>query len=296
MPSPQYLLEGLLHVLRPSSWLRQIGFTPFEWQEGVFNSEATRIIVNGARQVGKSTIVSGKPAHVAKYEPRSLSVILAATERQAVEDMEKVKEYMAMDPDYPKILRDSDSQIELENGSRVLVLPATEKGARGFSSPRLIILDEASRIDDPVYQSGVRAMLTDNPTAQLIDISTPNGRKGHFARAWRNPRWERWEIYAPWQIKNGRLHHHLRPALERGVEGVKRFASPRHGNLDEMEEHLGEMGELMFRQEYLVEFVEPEDQVFSYDEIEDIFRAGAPNKLLGDSAPESALVRPLFGA
>ncbi len=287
----QSLLEGLLDQLSPSSWLKRLGFALFDWQIHLFDSPAHRIVVNGARQAGKSTLVSGIPAHVAKAEPGSLSVILAATERQAVEDMEKVKAFIGLDTTFPKIKRDSDSLLELANGSRVVVIPATEKGARGFSSPRIIILDEDSRIDDPVYQSGVRAMLTNNPQAQLLAISTPNGRRGHFARAFRSERWERYEIYAPWRIREGKLEHHLRPD---NADGIIRYPSPRHESIEEMEEHLYEMGELMFRQEYLVEFVEPDDQVFGYDEIESIFRPG-PTALIGRDIIRQPSIKPLMG-
>jgi hypothetical protein len=39
-------------------------------------------------------------------------------------------------------------------------------------------------------------------------------------------------------------------------------------NKQEQEFNLSEMGTMMYKQEYGCEFVEPEDQVFGYDEIE----------------------------
>ena len=263
----------LLYSLSPIHYIKSIGFKPFEWQVKLLKSEHKRKTINGCRQSGKSKIISSKPSHKAKYKPKSLSIIIAPTEQQAYLDMEKVKEYIAHDPNYPEIKRNSDRLIELNNGSLIIVVPATEKAARGYSKPDLIILDEASRIDDIVYMSGIIPMLTDNSDCELINISTPNGKAGFFFDSMNNPRWERYIIKSPWDVID--LEYRLKEAepeeefrkkcAEVGIFG---YYSPRHKDKDEQEFNLGEMGPLMYRQEYCVEFVEPEDQVFGYDEIE----------------------------
>jgi hypothetical protein len=266
----------LLYTISPYHYVRSLGFLPYEWQKQILNSPRKRKAINGARQAGKSTIVSAKPCHIAKYYPESVSLILAATEYQAFLDMEKVKDFIAHDPHYPKVERDSDRLVTLANGSWIMVVPATEKAARGPSAPRLILLDEASRIEDVVYRSGVIPMLTDNPECELIQISTPHGRLGFFFEAMNNPKWERYEVRSPWEVVD--LEFRLEPAeteeqyrkkcADKGIIG---FYSPRHKNKEEQEFNLGEMGTIMYRQEYGVQFVEPEDQVFTYDEVERIF-------------------------
>ena len=263
----------LLHALSPYHYVRSLGFQPYKWQEAILKSSHKRKSINGARQAGKSTIVSAKPCQIAKYNPESVSLIVAATEYQAFLDMEKVKDFIAHDPQYPKLTRNSDRLIILENGSWIMVVPATEKAARGPSAPRLILLDEASRIEDVVYRSGIIPMLTENPDCELINISTPNGRMGFFFNSQNNPKWERYEVKSPWEVID--LEYRLveaqpeeeyqRACKEKGIFG---FYSPRHMNKEEQEFNLGEMGSLMYRQEYGVQFVEPEDQVFGYDEIE----------------------------
>jgi len=265
--------EEMLYTLSPYHYVQSIGFKPYEWQKAVLKSQHKRKGINGARQAGKSTIVSAKPCHIAKYYPESVSLILAATEYQAFLDMEKVKDFIAHDPNYPKIERDSDRLVTLANGSWIMVVPATEKAARGPSAPRLILLDEASRIEDIVYKSGVIPMLTDNPECEVILISTPHGRLGFFFEAMNNPKWERYEVKSPWDVVD--LEFRLEPAekeakykqkcAEKGING---FYSPRHTSKEEQEFNLGEMGIIMYRQEYGVQFIEPEDQVFGYDEIE----------------------------
>lgn len=275
-PIPARELDDFLDGISVSHYLRGRGFPPYHWQVPILDSAHTRKIINGARQAGKSTVVAGKPCHHAKYYPGSLWIVGAATEKQAVEDMEKIKDFIARDRNYPAITRDSDTLLEFANRSRILVIPATEKAARGFSNPDGITLDEDARIEDPVYRSGIRPMLTDNEKCELILISTPNGREGHFFRAWQSYRWERYAIRAPWNVNDETWQLvETQPegefALECAKLGILGFYSPRHKNLPEQQENLEEMGPLMYRQEYLCEFVEPEDQVFKYEHIDRAF-------------------------
>jgi len=274
----------LLHTLSPYHYIKSLGFNPYHWQTAILKSPHLRKVINGARQSGKSTIVSGKPCHIAKYFPKSVSIIIAATEYQAFLDMEKVKGFIGHDPNYPKLIRESDRLIVLDNGSWIMVVPATEKAARGPSAPRLILLDEASRIEDIVYKSGIIPMLTENPVCELINISTPNGKKGFFFESFNNPKWERYEIRSPWKVIEEELklipaepeEEYQRKCAAKGILG---FDSPRHKNHEEQEFNLREMRPQFWKQEYGPEFVEPGDQVFSYDEIEKIINniAGALN-------------------
>jgi hypothetical protein len=250
-----------------------MGFAPYKWQADILKSPHKRKVINGARQAGKSTIVSAKPCHIAKYYPGSISLIVAATEQQAFYDMEKVKDFISHDRTYPETIRDSDRLVTLDNGSWIMVVPATERAARGPSAPMLILLDEASRIEDTVYSSGIIPMLTDNPGCELISISTPNGKRGFFFKSFNNPAWERYEVRSPWKVIDTEFRlipaepeeEYQRKRAEKGIQG---YDSPRHRNKGEQEFNLGEMGPLMYRQEYGPEFVEPEDQIFNYDDIE----------------------------
>jgi len=263
--------------LSRSRYVKSLGFVPFDWQFMVLESTHKRKHILGARQVGKSTIVSSIPCHRARFFPKSLSIIMGATEPQAREDMEKVKDFISRDLDYPKIIRDSDSLLELSNGSRIVVVPATEKSARGYSSPDVIVLDECSRIEDAVYRSGVMPMLTNNEKCEVIQISTPNGKRGFFHKASENERWERFIIRAPWDVSTDgwSLIEAISESEFKAImakRGVTAFYSPRHYIFDEQLGNLDEMGRDMYKQEYCCEFVEPNEQVFSYDEINAIFK------------------------
>jgi hypothetical protein len=213
--------------------------------------------------------------------------VLGATEKQAVEDMEKIKAFIAADLTYPEIKRNSDSLIEVSNGSRIVVVPATDKAARGYSKPAVIMLDECAYIEDVIYKSGIRPMLTDNPHCELILISTPNGCSGFFHASQQSTiGWTKYEIRAPFVLNDGELIN-AEPELEyrkkRAIQGFKAFYSPRHRSKEEQLEQLREIGSLMYRQTMLVEFLENEQQVFSEEEIAYMFRRGACAPLDTDS-------------
>ena len=278
-------MRETLHGLSRDHYIKSLGFKPFPWQSGVLTSRHKRKHINGARQSGKSTIVSAVPCHSAKYYPNSLSIILAPTEKQATEDILKVKEFIASDPTYPELKRDSQDELALDNGSRILVIPATERSARGYSNPRVIVLDEASRIPDVVYKSGVRPMLTDNPDCEMFAISTPNGKQGFFYEASKSDRFERYEIRSPWTVDPGdswNLLKYMEELLYQAMtkeKNVTSWFSPRHFNLQEQLENLEAMGMQQYQQEYCCEFVEQEDMVFSYEELDRVF--GLDNRVPG---------------
>jgi hypothetical protein len=272
------ILRETLYGLCRSAYVSSLGFPLFPWQGKLLDSHTRRKSVNGSRQSGKSTIVSSIPCHTAKYVPGSLSIVLAPTERQAQEDIIKVKDFISADKAYPELTRESQDGIELANGSRIIVIPATERSARGYSKPRVIVMDEASRILDVVYKSGIRPMLTDNPECEMFSISTPNGKQGFFYEAHTGRgRWERYEIRSPWTVDPDDEWNLLEAIpeeqyqAEMQAKGIRSWYSPRHWNKDEQLENLIAMGRQQYQQEYCCEFVEQEDMVFSYDDIEKAF-------------------------
>lgn len=283
------MARDLLCAISPSFYLSTLGFQCFEWQKALLDSRHKRKLVNGARRAGKSQSVAGPPCHRARYKAGSFSIVLAAIEKQAWEDINLIRDFAAKDPGL-KIVRSSDELVEFANRSRIMVVPATEKGARGFPEPDIIVLDEASRIPDEVYSSGVRPMLTNNPRCTLYAISTPAGREGFFYRAWETTHWERYEVRAPWDVTDDGMQ--LVPAIpeeqyraERARKGIRAWYSPRHYDLKIELENLLEMKARTYRQEACVEFVEKEGAAFRYKDIEAMFtREVAPLRAGGTTA------------
>lgn len=209
-------------------------------------SEASRVLLNCARQSGKSTMAAILALHQALYEPGSLVLILAPAERQAKELFSKVAEaYHALGHIIPA---ESYRKLgmELRSGSRIEALPGTEKTVRGFSGVDLLILDEASRVPDELYYA-VRPMLAVSG-GRLMMLSTPYGRRGVFYEEWTSEAgdssaWERYEVPAT-----------SVPRIPPEFLTAERRSMP----------------EWWYAQEYNCEFRETEDQLWTHEMIEGV--------------------------
>ncbi len=219
------------------------GIVPDAWQADLLQSEAKQMILLCSRQSGKSTISAVLGLHQAIYTPDSLVLLLSPSLRQSQELFRKMKDtYNALEsPALPKPVEESALRLELDNGSRIVSLPGTEQTIRGFSAVSLLVIDEASRVEDALYQS-VRPMLAVSG-GRIILLSTPFGRRGFFYETWADGSgdWMRTKITAQ-----------ECPRISREwLENEKRT-----------------MPDFWFKQEFLCEFAETLDSVFSYGDIE----------------------------
>ncbi len=210
------------------------------WQEDLLRSEAPRILLNCSRQAGKSTMSGIVALHQALTQPQSLVLVLAPSERQSKELFSKIAGFYR---ELGQVLpADSYRKLgmQLANGSRIEALPGTEKTIRGFSGVSLLIVDEASRIDDALYFA-LRPMLAVSG-GHMMMLSSPAGRRGVFYEEWaEGESWDRYEVPA---------------------EKVPRI-SPEF-----LEEERRALPDRIYRQEYCCEFLDTDDQVFGSDLIQ----------------------------
>jgi len=162
--------------LSPVQFAAGLGFEAEPWQRELLVSSARRLVLNCARQVGKTTIVATRALHTAVYRRDSLVLIFSPSQRQSDEMLLRIKA-MYRTLGRAKASKDSGSELLLENGSRILSLPGTEGTSRGFAAARLVILDEAARVDDEIFASVLPMVASDGA---LMALSTPWGRRGWF--------------------------------------------------------------------------------------------------------------------
>jgi hypothetical protein len=236
------LRDDLKLALDRVAFAERLDVEPDPWQEDLLRSGADRVLLNCCRQSGKSTMSALIALHRALYYPGSLILALAPALRQSQELFGKIAGfYRALDRPIPA-QAERKLSLELENESRIVTLPGTEKTIRGFSGASLLLVDEAARVSDELYFS-VRPMLAVSG-GSLVMLSTPYGKRGVFFEEWTRESdqdWERYEI----------------PATECPRIPV-RF----------LEEERRSMPEWWFRQEYLCAFEETQDQVFTHAMIE----------------------------
>jgi hypothetical protein len=218
------------------------GIVPDAWQSDLLRSDAKQMILLCSRQSGKSTITSILALHQAIYTANSLILLLSPSLRQSQELFRKLQFfYNALESDsLPTATEESALRMELSNGSRIIALPGKEATIRGFSGVSLLIIDEASRVEDALYQS-VRPMLAVSG-GRIILLSTPFGKRGFFFAEWTDGEdWRRVKITAE-----------QCPRIDK--EWLKRERQM--------------IGDWWYLQEYFCEFVETNDQVFSFDDIQ----------------------------
>jgi hypothetical protein len=176
-------------------WRRIHGGDPDPWQCDVLRHDYPRLLINGSRQSGKSSVSAVLGLYEALYRPPALVLLVSASLRQAQELGKKVFDgYRALGK---PVGADAENRLSLElaNDSRIVCLPATEGTIRGMSGARLIILDEASRVPDPLYHA-VRPMLAVSG-GRLMGISTPWGKRGWWYEAYEHGTgWHRVKVTA----------------------------------------------------------------------------------------------------
>ena len=236
------LAGDLALALDPVRLARRAGIEPDPWQAELLRSDDRQIVMLCSRQAGKSTVSSFLALHEALYRPPALVLILSPTLRQSQELFRKTKRaYGALGAETPPATEESALRLELANGSRVVGLPGKEGTIRGYSGTALLVVDEAARVPDPLYQA-VRPMLAVSG-GRLVLLSTPFGKRGFFWREWE-------EGGADWHRE--KVTAYDVPRIDRAwLEGERR-----------------KIGEWWFAQEFLCEFVEAQDQLYRDDDID----------------------------
>jgi hypothetical protein len=234
------LRDDLRLALDRVAFARSVGIEPDAWQERLLRSSSDRVLLNCCRQSGKSTMSGLIALHRALYHPGSLILCLAPALRQSQELFGKVLGFYRDlgRPVAPQAER--KLSLELDNASRIVTLPGTEKTIRGFSGAALLIVDEAARVDDELYFA-VRPMLAVSGGALMMQ-TTPHGKRGVFYEEWTGGQgWERYEVPAS-----------QCPRIPEAFLEEEREALP----------------SWVFRQEYECSFEETEDQVFTTKMVE----------------------------
>jgi hypothetical protein len=263
---PKETLAAALYLNR-ASFSSYAGIEPDPWQRRLLLSSRRRILLNCSRQSGKSSTLATIATHTALYRPGSTVLMLSPTQRQSGELFRKcLTLYRTLGK---PISSDSESalQLYLENGSRIVALPGSDGNIRGYSAVSLLIIDEASRVQDSLYLS-VRPMLAVSG-GRLIAASTPYGKRGWWYEAWTSPEaWERYEV----------------PARE----------CPRI-SAEFLAEEQRTLPPYAFNQEYCCSFEQTENAVFRQEDIDAMFSESidmfpvAPDGSLLLSAPEPEL-------
>jgi len=223
--------------------MEMIGFQPDDWQRTLLRSTSSRVLLLCSRQLGKSTGTACVALLEAYLNPDALILLSSKTERQAGELFSKVAKYHRQ-LQLVDTVRDMALTLELANGSRIIALCGEGDNFRGYSDPRLCVVDEASIVSDSVLNALLPMLLVSG--GRLIALSTPRGKRGWFYEKWISDEHD-------WMRLNARAADSPRISKQR------------------LEEQRRSLGERLYSQEFLNEFIESEGQLFSDETIAAIF-------------------------
>ncbi len=179
--------------LDPVRLARQLKFDPDKWQRDLLRCTDRYVHVVSSRQVGKSTTTAVLALHTALFKPNSVVLIFSPSERQSAELFTKISGmYRQLDkPIQPE--GENVHGLRLENGSRILSLPASEANVRGFTAT-LILEDEAGYVEDKLFNA-VTPMLAVS-AGRMILMGTPAGQRGHFFETSQSDGWKHFVVPA----------------------------------------------------------------------------------------------------
>jgi hypothetical protein len=224
-------------ALDPVLMAQACGIEPDEKQAAFLRSRSPRSLLCCSRQWGKSFCAGLAALHVAVYEAPALVVVVSPSLQQSTECYRTINALRERLPGAPDTVQESLTRMQLTNGSRIISLPGTEKTVRGYSGASLIVVDEASRVDD-LLVSAVMPMLATVEHGRFVALSTPAGRRGFFFEQWTQggDGWERISVPASQCPR-------ISPAF--------------------LEEQRRTLGPLLYSQEYECSFVDSGSSAFS---------------------------------
>lgn len=241
------LSRTLAEALDPVVFARGRGFVAEAWQAGLLRTVAPRVVVPCSRQVGKTQTTSYKALHAALNHPGRDVLIISPSQRQSVEMLLRIKSIYRGMREAPKLTKDNDSEIGLQNGARVVSLPGTEGTVRGFANVRLLVVDEAARVDDDVFASVLPMVGSDG---QIPALSTPWGQRGWFYGLCEESPANGWERYRVTVYDSGQWT----PA---------RIAEAR-----------ASVGRFVWASDYEASFLDTDDQLFTTEDVRRAFTPG----------------------
>lgn len=234
------LANDLKYALDPVRFFREpLALEPDPWQVEALGGNWQRLLLNIHRQGGKSTVAAALAVHEGVYKPGSLTLIVSPSLRQSSELFRTIGGMMDKIGVKAKLLEDNKLSCTLPNRSRIVSLPSSEATIRGFSKVSLLIEDEAARVADSLYFA-VRPMLAISD-GRLLLMSTPFGKRGHF--------FEEWQSASAWQ------------RIEVSAIDCPRISAAF------LDQERASLGDWWFEQEYLCQFKEAVDSLFTYESI-----------------------------
>jgi hypothetical protein len=221
----------------PVALATELGVALDPWQRQALLTELDTLLLV-TRQGGKGMVASLLALSAMLDDPGSTTIVVSRADRQSKRLLRRVKRFYRMLPNVPPAVVDSMFTLELRNGSELLALPGSEETIRGIEAVNLLIVDEAALVADDLFAAVYPMLATTN--GRCVAMTTPRGKRGWF--------WQEWE--------QGGASWHRASVTAHEIPRIKP---------EWLERTRVRLGDWMFRQEFLCEFLDVEDQLFPTD-------------------------------
>lgn len=253
------------------------------FQRRLANSVSRFVIALWSRQTGKGFTTSFIASRGAMTEPRSKWLIVAPTERQSLETLDKCKDWIKAanltvadsEEEFDALEKGSKIKakiIELSNGSKIYALPGKPASLRGFTG--YLVIDEFAFFEDQkeVWKA-VFAVIV-NPMASIkrvIVTSTPNGQGDMFHKLvdenFLNPNPKR---KVKWEVQKVTIHEAAKEWEAAGKLGTVIDETTGKERSKTAEEYVAEVREAFdtpeaWPQEFECEFLDTTSNLFTVE-------------------------------
>jgi len=244
-----------------------LNHVPHEAQKLILRDKHQFITVVAGRRFGKTKAMAFSAIHYAITHPGSIQFILAPSYNQANIMFWEITTLLSKSilvHLVERVYKTPFSKIIFKNGSEIHARSTTKPEYLGGHKAHRVILDEAAYIPNEVISQVVEPMLAD-VNGSWIKIGTPFG-KNHFYDSYLKGQSEEFEDYSSYKFPS--------------------TVNP-HISQEFIEKKKHEYGEnsIIFKTEYLAEFVEDQNAVFSWQDIQkniasvEQLRSGEPNRI-----------------
>ena len=255
------------------------------FQRKAASTVARFLILLWSRQTGKGYTTSFVASRGAEIEPRSNWLIVAPTERQSLETLDKCKNWIKAahlsvaetEEEFDALEKGAKIKakvIVLSNGSKIYALPGKPASLRGFTG--YLVIDEFAFFEDQkeVWKA-VFAVIV-NPMASIkrvIITSTPNGQGDMFHKLvdenFLNPKEGR---RIKWEVQKVTIHEAAKAWEEAGKLGTVIDEKTGEERPKTAEEYVEETREAFdcpeaWPQEFECEFLDASANLLSFDQI-----------------------------
>ena len=172
----------------PLAFTRSVlGWRPDPKQAEALAHRGLRVVLNWARQCGKSTVCAARALHLCATRPNSLVLVLGGVGIHLAEFFTKVDDFIYNAPtDWVggpvKGMPGRRFARRFPNGSRIIGV-TTNRSVRGHTAS-LVILDEAGYIENAVWDGVLPTLATTRGAVWVV--GTPNGARGWYYDLWKN--------------------------------------------------------------------------------------------------------------